>query len=62
MTKTLVIVDFQRDFYEEEAPLQVPGADKVAEGVLRLLETESFDKVVFTVDWHSRRHCSFREN
>lgn len=62
MTKTLVIVDFQRDFYEEGAPLQVPGADKAAEGVLRLLETERFGKVVFTVDWHSRRHCSFREN
>ncbi len=62
MTKILIIVDFQRDFYEEGSPLQVPGADRAAEGVLHLLEKERFDKVVFTVDWHSRRHCSFQEN
>jgi nicotinamidase/pyrazinamidase len=52
----LLIVDFQNDFTPGGA-LPVAEGDTIAEPINEL--ADSFDLVVATRDWHSRRHGSF---
>lgn len=59
---TLIIVDYQNDFVQENAPLSVNGAIKAVEKINELLETGKINHVIFTVDWHPANHCSFKEN
>ena len=60
--KTLIVVDFQKDFINGTLP--VPGA-KEAENAICKYIIENYDEleeIVFTVDWHSPKHCSFVKN
>ena len=63
-SKTLVIVDVQKDFYHPEGALYVPGGEKVIPAIKKYIEDNknSIKKIVFTVDWHPYNHCSFKEN
>lgn len=59
---TLVVVDFQYDFYLREAPLYVPRSDKALWNISHLIENKKVDRVIFTADWHPANHCSFKRN
>lgn len=59
---TLIIVDCQNDFVLQDAPLHVEGASEAVTKIAELLSTGVIDNVIFTVDWHSSNHCSFKEN
>lgn len=56
--KVLLVVDVQRDFID--GSLAVPGAETVIQEINRI--KNSFDNVYFTLDWHPKDHCSFKEN
>ena len=56
--KILLVVDAQRDFID--GSLAVPEADKIIPEIN--VVKGRFDKVYFTLDWHPKDHCSFKEN
>ena len=62
--KTLVVVDFQKDFCNPNGSLYVPGAEKAEFAIADYIENNYKDilNVLFTVDWHSPNHCSFKKN
>lgn len=62
--KTLVIVDFQKDFYDEnEGSLYVNGAEKaVTEICNKILNSDEKMNVVLTLDWHRLTDESFSKN
>ena len=62
--KTLVIVDFQRDFYHPVGSMYVKGAEDAEDAIVNYINEHSSEllDVVFTVDWHSPNHCSFQKN
>ena len=60
MREALLIVDVQNDFIPGGA-LAVPGGDEVLGRINELLESERFDLVVATRDWHPPDHGSFAE-
>lgn len=60
--ETLVIIDFQKDF--KNGTLPVPNADIAEQAIVNYIN-DNYSKisdVVFTVDWHSPNHCSFKKN
>ncbi|MGP1435689.1 MAG: isochorismatase family protein [Phocaeicola sp.] len=59
---TLIIVDFQVDFCSKKGSLYVPSAEKAMTQILKLLNSEKINRVLFTVDWHPITHSSFKEN
>lgn len=61
--KTLVIVDFQRDFCNNKGSLYVNGAEQAEDAIVKHIYSDNeIGEVVFTVDWHSPKHCSFKTN
>ena len=62
--KTLIIVDFQKDFANPNGSLYVPGAENAEQAIVDYIENNYKDilNVLFTVDWHSPNHCSFEKN
>lgn len=56
--KILLAVDVQRDFID--GTLAVPGAESVIPAINGI--KKDFDLVYFTLDWHPKDHCSFKEN
>lgn len=62
--KTLVIVDFQKDFANPSGSLYVNGAEKAEEAIVNYImkNVEDLSDVIFTVDWHNPEHCSFKKN
>ena len=62
--KTLIIVDFQKDFCNPNGSLYVPGAEEAEQAIVDYIENNYKDilNVLFTVDWHSPNHCSFEKN
>jgi len=62
--ETLVIVDFQKDFSNPKGSLYVPGAENAEQAIINYINTnhKNISDVVFTVDWHSPNHCSFKDN
>ena len=62
--KTLVIVDFQRDFANNKGALYVPGAENAEQKIISYINNNHSDisDVIFTIDWHSPNHCSFKNN
>ena len=62
--KTLVIIDFQKDFADVNGSLRVDGSLGAEQAILDYinLNHEDIADVVFTVDWHSPKHCSFKKN
>lgn len=61
MGKVLVVVDYQKDFVD--GALGFPGAEKLEEGILRLVEEYIKQNwpVVFTLDTHGPDYLSTRE-
>ena len=60
MREALLIIDVQNDFVPGGA-LPVPRGDEVLDRVRELIESDRFDLVVATRDWHPTEHHSFRE-
>ena len=62
--KTLVIVDFQRDFANSSGSLYVHGAEIAQQRIIDYINKhhDELSDVVFTIDWHSINHCSFEKN
>lgn len=62
--KTLVIIDVQKDFYDPQGALYVPGGEKVIPVIKKYIEDNkaSIEDIIFTQDWHPSNHCSFKEN
>ena len=58
--KVLVVVDVQKDFYHPDGALYVKGGEALPERIAKVIP--QFDGVIFTVDWHPYKHCSFTEN
>ena len=62
--QTLVIVDFQKDFANQKGSLYVNGAELAKSEIMKYIIENHKDiyDVIFTVDWHSPNHCSFKKN
>ena len=61
--KTLVVVDFQRDFCNNKGSLYVEGAEQAEDSIVKHIYTDNeIGEVIFTVDWHTPKHCSFKNN
>ena len=60
--KTLIIIDFQKDFIN--GSLAVPGAQEAEDAIVNYIKANHnlLEKVIFTVDWHGPNHCSFKKN
>ncbi len=58
MSKALLVVDVQNDFYSGGA-LAVPEADKINPKINSLLVKDEYKKVIGTQDWHPKNHKSF---
>lgn len=57
--KTLIVVDLQKDFYDPQGSLHVPGAEALPARVASFIK--EYDNVFFTLDWHPLDHCSFKQ-
>lgn len=64
MKKTLIIIDFQKDFANENGSLYVPKAERAESGICSYIMNhhEELSDVVFTVDWHTFEDKSFSDN
>lgn len=61
--KTLVIVDFQFDFYQKDTgTLYVKGAEDCVLPICDHILDGGFDRVVLTLDWHTPADASFQKN
>ena len=61
--KVLVVVDFQKDFYDKEkGSLYVPGAENCVNPICEVIRKEKFDNIIVTLDWHGFKDRSFKEN
>lgn len=58
MKNILIVVDYQKDFYDPNGSLYVKGGEKLLPNILNIIP--NFDHVIFTVDWHPTDHISFR--
>ena len=56
--KALIVVDPQLDFFEGGS-LAVAGSNRIIPIINKLTESEYFDMVIFTKDWHPSNHKSF---
>lgn len=61
---TLIIVDFQKDFSNVIGKLYVAGAENARQAIIAFIKknAEFIGEVIFTVDWHTVNHCSFKAN
>jgi nicotinamidase/pyrazinamidase len=57
----LIVVDMQHDFMPGGS-LAVNGGDEIIAPIARLMESQLFDVIVATQDWHPRDHVSFASN
>lgn len=58
MSKALLVVDVQNDFYPGGA-LAVPKADEINSKINSLMEKDDYKKIIGTQDWHPKNHKSF---
>ena len=61
---TLIIVDFQKDFSNVIGKLYVAGSENAKEAIIAFIRknVENIGEIIFTVDWHTAKHCSFTIN
>ena len=62
--KTLIIVDFQKDFANKSGSLYVPGSEQAEHAIINYINehAQELQEVIFTIDWHPSDHCSFNVN
>ena len=60
MGEALLIIDVQNDFLPDGV-LAVPGGDEVLPRINELIQSDRFDLIVATRDWHPLDHSSFRQ-
>jgi len=62
--KTLVIIDFQKDFADPNGSLYVPKAEVAESNICSYImeHYKEISDVVFTVDWHTFDDLSFKVN
>ena len=60
MKKILIVVDYQKDFYDPKGALYVKDGEKLLPKIAKIASL--CDKVIYTEDWHPYNHCSFSEN
>lgn len=58
MAKALIVVDLQNDFYENGA-LAVPSASEINQTVNQLLDSDDYQVIIASQDWHPESHLSF---
>ena len=58
MKKALIIVDVQNDFCEGGS-LAVPGASEIIPYINGLMDSDQYDQIVLTQDFHPANHKSF---
>lgn len=60
----LVMVDIQKDFYSGKLAVFDTPEERTtfANNIWKLLDTETYDLIVATQDWHPWNHCSFERN
>ena len=61
MKRALIVVDVQNDFCEGGA-LAVPGSNDIIPYINSIMEKGTYDKIIFTQDWHPNNHRSFASN
>ena len=63
MKKILIVVDFQNDFCNPKGSLYVDGASMAKEAIMKYIrDNKDITSVLFTLDWHTKYHCSFTCN
>lgn len=61
MKRALIVVDVQNDFCEGGA-LAVPESNGIIPYINSIMENGTYDKIIFTQDWHPNNHRSFASN
>lgn len=61
MSKALIVVDLQNDFYEGGA-LAVSDASEINKKVNQLLNSSQYKVIIASQDWHPKDHLSFASN
>lgn len=61
MSKALLVIDVQNDFYEDGA-LAVPEASKINMEINERMHTGGYEVIVASQDWHPSDHKSFAVN
>lgn len=59
--KVLAIIDAQNDFINGSLGVGRNKWSLAKAEIMKLIELESYDKFIFTKDWHPANHCSFKE-
>ena len=61
---TLIIVDFQKDFSNSIGKLYVKGSAQARKAIIAWIKkhVNEISEVIFTIDWHTANHCSFKKN
>ena len=59
--KILAIVDAQTDFINGTLAVGLEPWQKAKAEILKLVQANNYDWVIFTRDWHPLNHCSFKE-
>ncbi|MDR0485174.1 MAG: isochorismatase family protein [Elusimicrobiota bacterium] len=57
--KTLLVIDYQYDFYHPKGSLYCEGGEKILDKLTEFSKSPFFDLKIFTQDWHPKRHISF---
>lgn len=59
MDKSLIIVDCQYDFVNENGSLYIKGSESIFDYIDSLVKTNGYESIIFTLDWHPCDHPSF---
>lgn len=57
--KVLAIIDAQTDFIDGSLAVGLAPWQKAKAEIINLIQTNNYDWVIFTRDWHPSNHCSF---
>ena len=59
--KILIVVDVQNDFALKDGALYVNNGERCVEAVKALINSGTYSRVIFTVDWHTVADNSFKK-
>ncbi|MDR1941674.1 MAG: bifunctional nicotinamidase/pyrazinamidase [Endomicrobium sp.] len=62
MKKALIIVDAQNDFASPKGTLYVKDGEKTIPFINSLIQSEGYNLIIATQDWHPKNHVSFALN